>query len=359
MKLSDSAETVVLLHILKSIMKSKEAGDWLETVTENDLRVDALRLKCHFLIPGIGEPPVRDLAEKMHVQARGLAATIKKLPNQSANLPYFEMCWALARLLEWVGQAEHPPFCKFCFRTVMKGPEGRYMGFCAQHAQGGKEKINQAGYLRGWKAFPEFSKRLSQLTFDEDEGGKVDVTWEIVEHLLKMQYNFANAGGGDAAYMMKKFLEMPTIEESAKVDGPSRKEATPWLFAKEGARVITIDDHISEKYPSVSELAERWRKREGDAAGVEFLENHDHTLSWYKLIGQWIRYAAWFEAGDRESRIGSGRPSRLDGDQVRRMLAENIPVAEIARRFGVKPGSVYAHLKKHPQKEKRPPPTQG
>lgn len=334
----DQPETHRIIRLLESIVTTPSAKAWLAQVSEKKLSVEQLKeLSLGRFGIECAETSVRDLVVELDRRARLYAQTRLKESNPQADPEQFEWLWVTARLLEWYGQSGHPPLCKFCYRTVELRSNGRPMDYCAHHAQSGKAK-NPAGYVRGRKAYPDFDRRLKELTETDDADQPGNYVWVIADVLLRKQFQFANAGGGDAAYLLESFL--------------SRKLSAS--FDSVSAQVINIDS-IKRDYPSVSEMALRWRKEAGDKAGYDALRhNNNLCVSLHTLIQQWVRYIAWHDAGDRTARVGSGRPSRIDSDQIQKMLNENMSMAEIARRFGVKPGSVYAHVARKAAKVTEP-----
>ncbi len=342
-----------LISILGTILTTSTAKNLLVRLKSMVFGVDSLRQQCVDAFPECAGRPVRDLVVEFDRMARLYCKKKKGELNSNADLEMFEQLWATARLLECFGQESHPPLCKFCFRTVEMRSNERPMDYCSHHAQSGKAN-NPAGYVRGRKAFPVFEKRLKEICSTTNDGEPIDIVWETTGMLLKKQYHFANAGGGGAAYLLKAFLtgefsNPPTSPaELNKFDSPNR------LFDDAAARLIRIDK-IEGKFPSLAEIAQGWRSQVGDVTGYKFLQaNPNRCVGLNMLLQQWVRYVAWYDFGDRTARVGSGRPSRIDSDQIQKMLNENMSKAEIARRFGVKPGSVYAHVARKATKDTAP-----
>lgn len=256
----------------------------------------------------------KDVLLRQAVLALDRSARSSFLANQE-KVQAIEGNWLRARVVEFIAASHHLPLCKFCYRTVDVRMDHRPKEFCSVHASGG-ETGNPGGYLRGRKSFSGFLARLTDLR----DGLKVD---EIEVRLLRLQLASVKRGGGDAGWVVNKLM---------------RESAEDFLIGEERGRINL--HNISHSYPDWTELALRWRSEVGDVVGKTLIENGRVAISPRLLMGQWIRFYAWSHAGDRDARIGKGRPVRIEPEKANALKAAGQRNAEIAKIFGVSKGSV-------------------
>lgn len=296
------------LTLLRALKISSNSLEWLEKFAHLEGE-DAVLADIY---KGAGLD--KDILLRQAVLALDRSARTSFLANPEES-HVIEGNWLGARVVEFIGASRHLRLCKFCFRTVDVRMDHRPKEFCSVHASGG-ETGNPGGYLRGRKSFSGFLACMADL---RDEL-KLD---EIEVRLLRLQLASVKRGGGDAAWVVNKLMS----------------EFAEFFLNREERGRINLHN-ISYSYPDWTELALRWRSEVGDVVGKSLIEKGHVAVTAKLLLDQWIHFYAWSHAGDRDARVGKGRPVRIEPAKANALKAAGQRNAEIAKTFGVSKGSV-------------------
>lgn len=233
--------------------------------------------------------------------------------------------WLLSRIAEIFLAMEHRPFCVFCYRTVALRRSGQLKKYCPEHASG-PESGSSGGYLRGVRFSGEFVEQAKSL----EMGLLLD---DLEFKFLRHQIHSTRFGAGSASNVVM----------------PERATDSVWTAGTN----LTIQDlrlkEICQDYPDWTELALRWRRLFDDKEGALELESQKGAVSPRLLLEQWLRWKLWTIAGDKDARIGKGRPAKIDKVAALEMRADGKTHAEIADKFGVSKVAVamfFTRLKK-------------
>lgn len=307
--------------------------EYLATLRRLDLSLEAKAMLQQ--IDGRGEADIHHfLSMHLDQDMHSIDLTVVRQLHERARTEAYrsdllvfrvEQFWLLARISEFIASANHRPFCKYCYRTVAIRRNGRLKELCPEHASD-SDAGNRGGYLRGYRFSDEFQRKV--------EDAEVFNTIQDVEfQFLRHQLNSVRKGAGSARNVV-----MPI-------------SATDKIWTDETH--LNIEElrlpEICLDYPDWTELARRWRHLFGDSEGFHQLESQKLAVTPGLLLEQWFRWKIWTTSGDKEARVGKGRPAKIDKELAVEMRARGATHAEIADHFDVSKVAVamfFTRLKK-------------
>lgn len=294
-----------------------EAKVLLANIQSSD-ETGLINLLSPYVSPAIESIDLR-VVRTMQSLARGFAI------SGESSLPLLDQAWLLARVSEEFASRTLRPLCSRCYRTVAVRRDGRFKEFCPDHASD-KLSSNRGGYLRGYRFSADFAERVVSTEFENQVA-------ELEYRFLRHQLFSTRKGAGAASNVV-----LPRV--------PTEKI---WTQGTD----LTIEDlrlqDICNDYPDWTELALRWRLLFDDQEGVQELKSEYRAVTPRLLVTQWLRWKVWTTAGDKDARIGKGRPAKIDKATALEMRASGKTHAEIADKFGVSKVAVamfFTRLKK-------------